>query len=147
MRKKIQKGATTSKSKSKTGGAAPPVSEGRNKWAPATGAAMRLVFAKRREHMGAMSRTTKIELCLQTFAPTREKALSCAEIEARLGADVKCVRNHLMSLYHRSLISRDDEGRFFVKADVVKDAKVTIASDVQELGAMKEKIFVKVPAK
>ena len=122
---------------------APAVSEGRNKWAPAIGAAMRLVFAKRREHMGAMARTTKIELALLKFAPSKEKALSVREIETILGAEVKCVRNHIMSLYHRALIARRDDGAFYCKSHTLKGAKLTVASDNEELGALKTKtIFV-----
>lgn len=82
------------------------------------GAAKKLVIKRilgrgRDEFGGAVSRTARIE----TFLLLAKAPVKIKEIETAL-SDVKCIRNHIATLYSKQLVNKDENGRYFVRPEV-----------------------------
>jgi len=68
----------------------------------------------------SLSRTARIEHLLITSS-LAGRALRVREIEDTLGAEVKCVRNHINTLYSvKNLLARDESGAYSVRPEVLK---------------------------
>ena len=111
------------KSASKSKGASK--SNGASKGAPTITSAMRILSRGRNvcatgACANSLSRTARIEHLLITSS-LAGRALRVREIEDTLGAEVKCVRNHINTLYSvKNLLARDESGAYSVRPEVLK---------------------------